>query len=109
MKLGYDGEEMRDMPKERDLPARGLKELCAATGELGRTAASSRKWGLLWTLSHVEEDSRRLGGSLRCFLGFQRFVWCVGSVWVCWVPLWVVDGEERSYGISEEGRGRLEV
>ena len=30
MKLGYDGEEMRDAPRERNLPVRGLKELCAA-------------------------------------------------------------------------------
>ena len=91
---------MRDAPKERDLPARGLKELCVAASEL-------RGWGRrLWALSLVEEDSGRLGGSLRCFPEFQRSVWCAGSIWVYWILLWVADREERSCGAS---RGELAV
>ena len=37
------------------------------TSELGRNAESSRKGGLLWALSLVEEDSEWQEGSLRCF------------------------------------------
>ena len=54
--------------------------------------------GCCGSLSRVEEDSRRLGESLRCFPECWRCLWCARRCWVlllgstekkglCWPPL----------------------
>ena len=95
-----------DMPKERNLPAHGLKKLCAAVDELGRNAASLRR-------GEATVGSLACGGRFRVARRIsQALPWVLGrSVlgWRCLVvmgsPLFL--SAEKMGSVGHRGEERV--